>query len=322
MKWCLFTLITYLLMFNNNGLSAQKVVNVSYPSDGEVILAEGIAIPKIASGYTLWLPRVQNVKGMIIFFQSRRDEKKKENIIRIAAKNDLAIMYATTENPMEFLFEEVKMKDLATFIMKACDNFMIPKNKLLYTGTSIAGTRALKMAIFTSQEEEFRSIVPVAISVCDSPLDMSRFYYSSKKEVEINFESISASEDQWASSYLEANLDGNPSQNQARYIQYSPYSRTVRNGGNAPYFTNIHFRAYTEPDVQWWIENRRKDYYGMNAYDLAGFVNQLLLLGGSKAELITTKNKGKRAEGSKNPYSWSIVDEKEMVDWFLDIISE
>ena len=33
-------------------------------------------------------------------------------------------------------------------------------------------------------------------------------------------------------------------------------------------------RLYTEPDVNWWIDNRRKDYYDLNSIDDAALINQ------------------------------------------------
>lgn len=322
MKMCLAPIFLLFAFFLSCNLDAQKVVNVVFPSEGEVTLAKGISVPKIESGYTLWLPSFNNIKGMIVFFHSRREEKKKENIIRIAGKDGLAVMYVTTDNPIEFLFEESKMEEMASYILSACNSFQIPKDRLLYSGVAFSGTRALKMATFVSQEKRYSEIIPAAISVCDSPIDMRRYFNSSQKGVEVNFESEIVDERYWASSYLESNLDGPPAKSQARYIQYSPFSRSVRNGGNTPYLRDIPFRGYTEPDVEWWIENRRKDYYGMNAYDLKGFVNQLILLGSDTAELLPTKNKGKREDGSKQPHSWSLSDEKEMVQWFMKIIKD
>ena len=88
-------------------------------------------------------------------------------------------------------------------------------------------------------------------------------------------------------------------------------------GGNAKYFDDISIRTYTEPDVHWWIANRRKDYYVMNSVDMAGLINQLTILGNENAELITTADKGYRPDGTRHLHSWNIVDEKELIDWFL-----
>ncbi|MEZ5040542.1 MAG: hypothetical protein R2828_11630 [Saprospiraceae bacterium] len=75
-----------------------------------------------------------------------------------------------------------------------------------------------------------------------------------------------------------------------------------------------------ENDVQWWMENRGKDYYGMNAIDAAALINALRLQGNDKAELILTQNKGYRPDGTRHPHSWSIVDEQELVDWFAGLL--
>jgi len=95
------------------------------------------------------------------------------------------------------------------------------------------------------------------------------------------------------------------------------YTYWPSEGGNADYLTDIPIRAYTEPDVRWWMQNRRKDYYAMNAVDLAGLVNYLNILGNARAELVVTHNKGYRPDGSRHPHSWSIVDNAELIRLFL-----
>jgi hypothetical protein len=52
-------------------------------------------------------------------------------------------------------------------------------------------------------------------------------------------------------------------------------------------------------------------YYGsdVNAIDQAALVLQLRALGNTNAQLITTTGKGFRPPGTRNPHSWTIVDE-------------
>ena len=57
----------------------------------------------------------------------------------------------------------------------------------------------------------------------------------------------------------------------------------------------------------------------MNATDLAALVNELKIMGNPEAELITTQNKGYRQDGSRHPQTWNIVDEKELIDWFIGL---
>jgi len=299
-------------------LPAQKVINVEYPSEGNIVLSEKMSFPKIKSGYSLWLPKEAS-KGMIVFFNEYRDTVNKTPIIDLGLKNQLAILFVTTNNPAEFLFEESKMKELEEYVYKAITKNNIPKDNMLYCGMSLAGTRALKMAAFSQSKESVYKLTPKAIAICDAPLDMVRNYNECKKASELNLNPIGASESEWVSSYLKSSFKGTPQESLSAYIKYSPFCYTAENGGNAKAFKNIYLRCYTEPDVNWWIENRGRDYYGMNAIDLAALVNQLKIFGSKKAELITTFGKGFREDGSRHPHSWSIVNEQELIAWFTGL---
>ena len=302
-------------------LTAQKVINVEYPSEGNIVFSKKMTFPKIKSGYTLWVPK-ETSKGMIVFFDAYRDTVNKLPIVDLALKNQLAMLFVTTNNPVEFLFDQSKMKELEGYIYEAINKNNIPKDNMLYCGMSLAGTRALKLAAFSQTIQSTYKLIPKAIAICDAPLDMVRNYRECKKASELNFNPIGASESEWVSSYIRSNLKGTPEQAMSAYINYSPFCYTADNGGNAKAFNNIYLRCYTEPDVNWWMENRGRDYYGMNAIDLAGLVNQLKILGGKKAELITTIGKGFKENGSRHPHSWSIVDENEMVEWFVRLIAK
>ena len=299
-------------------INAQKVINVEYPSEGNIVLSKKVTFSKIKSGYTLWLPK-ENSKGVVVFFDENRDTVSKFPIIDLAFKDQLAVLFVTTNNQVEFLFEKSKMKELEGYINEAIKKNNIPKDNMLYCGMSLAGTRALKMAAFSQSKESVFNLIPKAIAICDAPLDMVRNYNECKKASELNLNPIGASESEWIVSYLKSNLNGTPTKALNNYFNYSPFCYTAENGGNAKAFKNIYLRCYTEPDVNWWIEKRGRDYYGMNAVDLAALVNQLKILGSKKAELITTTGKGFREDGSRHPHSWSIVDEKELIEWFTGL---
>lgn len=258
---------------------------------------------------------------MIVFFDAYRDTATKTPFIDLALKYQLATLFVTTSNQVEFLFDQSKMKELEGYIYEAVKKHNIPKDNMLYCGMSLGGTRALKMAAFSQTMQSTYKLIPKAIAICDAPLDMVRNYNECKKASDLNLNPVGASESEFVSSYIKSNLKGTPQHAMEAYIKYSPFCYTAENGGNAKAFKNIYLRCYTEPDVNWWIENRGRDYYGMNAIDLAGLVNQLKILGSKKAELITTTGKGFQ-NGKRHPHSWSIVDENEMVEWFARLIAK
>lgn len=304
------------------GLSAQKVINQEFFVDGDISLTDDISIPKINPGYTVWLPENGNIKGLIVFTHPRRDTSQQDALITYALFRQLAVLYATTENRLEFFFKLEKLQQIENYLAEVIHTYQIPEANLLYCGMSLEGTRALKLAIFGQSYPSKHHIQPKAIAICDAPLDMVRFHKSMIRAKELNFNPITANEGNWVAGYLEKNLGGTPTDNLAAFTDYSPYCYTLDGGHHLNKFQEIAIRAYSEPDVNWWMQTRRKDFYSMNTIDLAAFINELNILGNSQAQLITTQNKGYHPDGNRHPHSWSIVDEKEMIDWFLSLLED
>ena len=74
----------------------------------------------------------------------------------------------------------------------------------------------------------------------------------------------------------------------------------------------------SEPDVQWWLNERGYDYSYINVIDQAAMVNELQHLGNKKAILVTTTNKGYRKPSNKrHPHSCSISDPVALTKWLL-----
>lgn len=57
----------------------------------------------------------------------------------------------------------------------------------------------------------------------------------------------------------------------------------------------------------------------MNSIDLAALVAALHLAGNDRAELVTTHRARKGYEDGASPHTWSIVDNAELLDWFLEV---
>jgi hypothetical protein len=318
----LFSLSFLLLIFFSIGqIRAQKVFNVETPAEGSIELAAGININKVNSGYTLWLPETDSVKGLVLFTHARRDTVNDDLLIREAFKEQLAVMYATTDNRLEFFFSIKRLKEIENYLQTVVENHRIPKENILFCGMSLEGTRALKLAIFAASENSEFHLRPRAIAICDAPLDFVRFYQEMVKAKDLKFSPVAENEGTWVSEYLRKNLQGSPKEAFQNYVYYSPFCYSANGGDHLGKFKNIAIRAYTEPDVNWWIDNRRKDYYGMNAIDLAAFINMLKINGNKEAELILTNNKGYDDLGNRHPHNWNIVDEKELIQWFSRLIN-
>ncbi|MBX2927813.1 MAG: hypothetical protein KF852_08265 [Saprospiraceae bacterium] len=227
------------------------------------------------------------------------------------------MLYLTTGNRFEFLFEDSTYVQLDGYIHKAVSEHNLPSGRMLFCGMSSAGTRAMKFAIWCLMGKSAYGTRPKAVAVCDAPLDFVRFWRELDRAKRLQRSPVTVNEATWVTAVLERNLRDTPKDNPEAYHDYSAFCYELENGGHVELLRSTAFRAYTEPDVQWWIENCGKDYYSMNALDAAAAVNQLRILGNSKAELILTTGKGMHPDGRRHPHSWSIVDNGELVEWLL-----
>lgn len=182
-------------------------------------------------------------------------------------------------------------------------------------GFSAGGTDAIR---FAERCAEGRCAMrhPVrAVFAVDAPLDWYRLWENAMLVIRNQPKGASVAEAQRIQEALEVLLGKQPTPSSRWYLSSSPLATKARDGGNARTLSDLAVRAYTEPDIQWWMENRGADYYGMNALDAASLIRHLKLLGNTRAELIVTSGRGYRADGSRHPHSWSIVDQPDLAQW-------
>jgi hypothetical protein len=113
---------------------------------------------------------------------------------------------------------------------------------------------------------------------------------------------------------------GSPTEVGEVYRRQSAVSTLAPDGGNARWLKDTPIRLYIEPAIEWKLEHWDRDVYSSNVTDLTALVNVLRLLGNKDAELITTSEKGHRPDGTRNPHSWSIVDEPQLVEWLKQFL--
>ncbi|MEO8588198.1 MAG: hypothetical protein ABI432_02425 [Flavobacteriales bacterium] len=144
----------------------------------------------------------------------------------------------------------------------------------------------------------------------DSPLDLSHLYGSSKRRVERPSFPEYKDEGRMIVALLDSILR-DPTTNPTGYEVVSPLMNTE---ASVSPLKDLPVRFYTEPDTTWWRVNRGDRYEDLNAYALGRIHGALKAAGNTRAEFITTKDRGIQ-HGNRHPHAWSIVDEKELVNW-------
>jgi hypothetical protein len=197
----------------------------------------------------------------------------------------------------------------------------IKTKNIIFGGFSAGGSLALSYTEWMNKKPIDNIPTPKAVFVIDPPVDFYNFWFIEQRLAERKCSEGMAREAQFFMNYFEENFGGTPNDFPNKYKNASPYSRLEKNGGNLIYLKNTAVRAYCEPDINYRLE-KCEDYYDLNAADLSAMINQLRLLENDSAEFITTTNKGYRMNGKRNPHSWSILDDKECIEWIKNILEK
>lgn len=178
---------------------------------------------------------------------------------------------------------------------------------------------AIRYAELSKENADFTSVHPIAVYGIDPPLDLTRLYKSFERTKELNFSEPAVAEANHFLQQYQRQFGGSPDNVPGAYINNSMYSRTEKDGGNAKFLADMPVRIYSDPDIDWHLNERKRDLYDVNVLDQTAFINQLRILGNENAEFINALGKGYRLNGNRHPHSWSIVEPNELIDWIIKV---
>ncbi len=117
---------------------------------------------------------------------------------------------------------------------------------------------------------------------------------------------------------IEKEMKGAPQTALENFYKLSPYSFSDTTQRAVKTLIKTPIMLISEPDIQWWLNQRGYDYSYINVTDGAAMINELNWLGNDKAILVTTTNQGYRKPGNtRHPHSWSIAHPVKVVNWLL-----
>lgn len=235
-------------------------------------------------------------------------------ITNLAIDKNVAVAYLNYNRKL-WLGEDEKIQ-LANSIQKMITSNNLPSDRIYLGGMSSGGSIALLIGNFLSQNPEY-NLKPSGVLVVDSPVDLAALYRVAEQNIKRNFSEASVGESSFIFKYFNAQL-GNPWEEITPYEQYAAFTHETENFQNLKELKDTKLRFYTEPDKTWWKENMGVEYEQMNAFHLKRLANFLITNNFKKTEYISTQNKGYRANGDRNPHSWSIVDREDLLQWVLE----
>ena len=266
--------------------------------------------------YTLYKP--QQTDAVLVLFggfgENAAGIENEYPITDLALSKNVAVAYLNYNRKI-FLQEEEKAQ-LAQMLQNLIASNNLPDDAVYIGGLSSGGALSLIISNYLTENTSY-GIKPAGVFAVDAPVDLAALYRIAKQNVARNFSPAAAGESAFMLQFFNAQL-GNPDEEIGPYETYSAFVYETENFQNLKALENTKIRFYTEPDKTWWKENMGVDYEQMNAFHLERLSEFLTAKGYDNVELITTEDKGYRADGSRNPHSWSIVDQDGLLQWILD----
>ncbi|MFB6454941.1 hypothetical protein ACE38W_06690 [Chitinophaga sp. Hz27] len=236
-------------------------------------------------------------------------------LVQQAYENGIAVI-APTINQRLSLNEEV-LGFLNTTFHHAVAQYHIPENKFIIGGFSMGGLFALRYGELSVQDSTRTTVHPAGVYSVDGPTDLEIMYHNFEVALEKSSNKV---EPTYGLNEFRKYFGGSPTEKPSPYLYFSTYSYKEKDGGNAKYLAKMPVRIYNDVDVNWWLDNRNCDLYGMNALPQSAMINYLHSIGNTQAVFVNAFQKGYRLDGSRHPHSWSIAAADDVIPWVLEVI--
>lgn len=257
--------------------------------------------------YELIVP--EKHKELLILFPgfggTNESIKTESNIIQKSLKEKISILIL--KNNRNLFLDNNELEKLGKTVVEIINKNNINSKRIYIGGFSAGGNLGLQLGKYLTKKRNYKNNLK-GIFVIDSPVDLQQLYFNYKKSlVEDKSGNI-----KYFLNFMEKHI-GKPDKDFEKYKEYSPYL------GSIEYTENVEFEKaelifYTEPALKYRNDNFNQNFENTNGYQIKK-LSKLLNQKGYKTKYIETENKGYRKNGMRNPHSWSIMNENEIIEW-------
>lgn len=313
--------LLFLTVFSTKSFS-QKIVEYYEPVKNDSLkvgIEENDFLPFIQKGYTLMLPENIEIKGVLIFLEDSKYNKKNfssKQMYSQASEKDFAVLSVSTEIPLDFYFSESSMISTQKLIQEVFDKHNLPNENIFFLGASLVGHRAMRYIKFM-KESDFKFQLKIrGIVTCNFTMDFTRKWYQHKRDIRIN--RIDLWEAKFINYLLETNLGGTPETNPESYHSFSSYSYFDEENRNITVYREYAIRAYVEPAIEYKLKNQLRTLYENNATDIVGFLAELELAGNENTELIVLQPEDNKSQKKNTQSTWNAINKDELMTWIQE----
>jgi hypothetical protein len=274
-------------------------------------------IDGVGKGYYLAIVPKGEIQGTIVLLGGYGEAP--ENVLRetkihtLASENNFLTVVLSVGARM--YADEKTVAAINSYLADTIHRYKVNKESFVFGGMSAGGTLALRYAELCHETPLAYPVVPKAVFAVDSPVDLSDLWAYFDREITRNFSDVGMNEARFIQGELKRELGGSPQDARPNFVKNSPFDIASKQPGNEKFLKNIPVRSYHDPDLVWYLQNRRRGVLDTNVACASELIARLMLMGNDKAELMISHGTGYRANGARHPHSWSIVNETELITW-------
>jgi hypothetical protein len=255
---------------------------------------------------------IQGVQVLLTSFNPPEFVLAESKLQNIAYGNDLLTVIASLGTSL--CADSSTVERLNQILKHVISHYSADTSKFVLGGFMYAGNTALRYSELCYESPSRYPLLPKAVFAINCPVDLVGLARWCEAEIKKDYYSGDVGDAKFILDALTKKY-GSYNENAGKYNQLSPFSKDAQAPGNEKFLKHVAVRLYFDTDISWQLQNRRNSYYDTYMPDASEMVKRMLLSGNTEAEFVSSRQPGMRSTGLRTPYSWSVVDEVDCIQW-------
>ena len=255
---------------------------------------------------------IQGVQVLLTSFNPPEFVLVESKLQNIAYGNNILTIIASLNE--SFCADSSSVNRINQILQHVITHYSADTSRFVLGGFMYAGTTALRYTELCYENPSRYPLLPKAVFAINSPVDLVGLARWCEVEIKKDYFSGDVGDAKFILGALTKKY-GAYTENTDKYIQLSPFSRDAQSPGNEQFLKHVALRFYFDTDIEWQLQNRRNSYYDTYMPDATEMLKRIMLSGNTEAEFVSSRRPGVRSTGMRSPYSWSVVDEVDCIQW-------
>ena len=264
-----------------------------------------LAIPPLSGN-------AQGVQLLLSSFMSPESVLSESKLQNVAYGNDLLTIIGSMGQGL--CADSAAVSRLNIILKSVIDHYSPDTSRFVFGALGYSGNIILRYTEMCYENPKQFPILPKAVFAINCPVDLPGLAHWCEEEIKKNYYPGDVGDAKYILEAL-AKKYGSFKEQPEKYIQASPFYKDAQLTGNEKYLSKVAVRLYYDTDIAWELKTRRNSYYDTYIPDGSEMIKRLLLEGNEDAEFISSKQPGIRSSGKRNPFSWSLPDEVDCIQW-------